>query len=359
MNTVPTTSGTRQINAGMMETESAQEAADKQEAITRQETSVRLISTGEGASANASTSVIGKHIAQRDVSKWVHYGDPEDWDREFEQSVLGAVKKLNQGDLKSSNIINHFERERHSIASRRGNKKSEFFGLRRDSPEVNPKASFFTSMKHTSMAYGYALERALKIPYDEKYFIEETSGSGKRWLIKFYTTGGGGGFRFGLVQGFIDDKPIPLTQYIFCPRTDEHKCRQSEYWFGRDDNDYIGDSKESGIWLHTGKEQIPDILIHIKSLIDKAISGDLSVTPKIHWWYVHLAPTCRGSGGIAEMITNTLCRYHGTDLPPWKEGVAPSVEILLEPNEEKFCANYHELFASNQEQLQKIFKKPD
>ena len=146
------------------------------------------------------------------------------------------------------------------------------------------------------------------------------------------------------MQGFIDGKPIPLTQYIFCPRTYDHRRYESESWFGMGDNNYIGDNKESGIWLHTGREQIPIVLEHIEELIDKAIAGDLSVIPRIHWWYVHLAPTWRGSGGIAEMITNTLCRLNGVCLPEWKQGVAPSIEVLLEPNEEKFCRNYHKLF---------------
>ena len=101
---------------------------------------------------------------------------------------------------------------------------------------------------------------------------------------------------------------------------------------GEGDKNYIGKNKESCFWLHPDRNLIPDVIEHIDSLISKALDGDLSVIPSIHWWYVHLSPTCRGSGGIAEMITNTLCRYHNLDLPPWRDAVAPSVETLLEPN---------------------------
>lgn len=57
------------------------------------------------------------------------------------------------------------------------------------------------------------------------------------------------------------------------------------------------------------------------------------------------------------MITNTLRRLHDLDLPLWKDGVVPSIETLLEPNEEKYSTRYHELFAQDQEYLKMRFKK--
>ena len=101
----------------------------------------------------------------------------------------------------------------------------------------------------------------------------------------------------------------------------------------------------SALWLHTDKSQHDKVMSHIYKLIDRVIEGDMTVIPKIHWWYVHLAPTCRGSGSIAEMTVNTLCRLHGIDLPPWKKDIAPALEVLLEPNEDRFCRNYYKLFA--------------
>lgn len=307
------------------------------------------------------TFIEGKHIAKRNASQWIYYGDPKIWDIEFEGAVRAAVDSIKRGALKSSGIIEHFEKIRHEIAGKRRELKVNEFGLRRDiqtNREWNK--SYWTKMYRSHGAYGYALERAVKIPYDGKHFINTKSEDGIFWeRYNFYGRGAMGSLRYGLVQGFIGCKPIPLTQYIFCSRTDDHRRVESEDWFGRSDHDYIGDNKESAIWLHTGREQIPVVLEHIKELIEKAISGDLSVIPRIHWWYVHLAPTSRGSGGIAEMVTNTLCRLHEIDLPPWREGVAPSVEVLLQPNEERFCSDYYQLFALDREKLKALFKAPE
>ena len=308
------------------------------------------------------TVIEGKHIAKRDVSQWLNYGDPKIWDLEFESAVTEAVDSIKRDTLKTPGIIEHFEKIRFAIASKRNNPVAYLFGSRRD--DVDSKfysgKSCYTRINRQNIAYGYALERAVKIPYDGKHFIESQSDDGKFWANRyFYGRGAQGSLRYGLVQGFIDSKSIPLSQYVFCPRTSCHRRCESEDWFGRGDHNYIGDKKESGIWLHTGREQIPIVLEHIQELIAKAVAGDLSVIPRIHWWYVHLSPTWRGSGGIAEMITNTLCRLHGIDLPPWKDAVAPSVEVLLEPNEEEFCSNYCQLFALDQEKLKTLFKVPD
>ena len=318
-----------------------------------QETSERQTPNSDAA------DVKGKHIAQRSVSQWVNYGKPEDWDREFEAAVLKAVRSIKKGSLDSKNIIKFFQKVRFKIASKRENICAERFGERRDYHDIGSTVLHYTKMYRTHPAYGYALERAVKIPYDKKYFLELESDIGRYWsAIAFFGSGAKSSLRYGLVLGYINDKSIPLTQYVFCQKS-ELRCDQSEVWFGEGDENFIGENKESGLWIHAEREQIPAVLSFIESLIDKAFNGNLTVIPRIHWWYVHLAPTSRGSGGTAEMITNTLCRLHGVDLPPWKEGVAPSIEVLLEPNEEKFCANYHELFAFDREDLKELFKSTD
>lgn len=326
---------------------------DQEKAQSIQDTTARKIPKFE------STTPEGKHIAQRGV-EWPNYGDPEIWDLEFEDAVTNAVDSIKKNDLKSSNIIEHFQKIRNHIARKRNNEKFNRFGLRRDlntGDALFKNKSCYTKINRKSKAYGYALERAVKIPYDKKHFVNLISDDGRFWARKhFYGGGAIGELRYGLVHGHIDDTPIPLTQYVFCPRESDNRRYESERWFGRSDDDYIGDNQESGLWLHTGREQIPIVLEHVRNLIDKAISGDLSVIPRIHWWYVHLAPTWRGSGGIAEMLTNTLCRLHGIDLPAWKKGIAPSVEVLLEPNEEKFCSNYHLLFEQGEKKLKEVFQ---
>ena len=307
------------------------------------------------------TSIEGKHIAKRKVDQWPDYGDSKIWDIEFESTVIDALDRIKSNNLKLPCIIEHFEKIRSTIASKRKNPKADLFGSRRDvKAHLFSSKSYLTYIYRQHKAYGYALERAVKIPYDGKHYIESKSDDGIYWADRhFYGSGALGSLRYGLVQGYIDDRPIPLTQYVFCPRTLEHRRSESERWFGTGDANYIGDNNESGLWLHTGKEQIPIVLKHIEELIAKAKAGDLIAIPRIHWWYVHLAPIWRGSGGVAEMMTNTLCRLHNIDLPPWKEGIAPSVEALLEPDEEKFCSNYHQLFESDQEKLKILFKAAD
>ena len=351
MNTTSSVSGDQSIYAGSSreDTQSAKKSQSNEEASAKQISGTKWASAG----------VKGKHIAQRSVSQWINYGNPEDWDREFEMAVLQAVESINEGKLGSKYLIEHFQTVRFQIASKRKNVFAEKFCARRDYYPKNIKDLHYTDIYRTHPVYGYALERAVKLPYDDKHFLKLQTDLGKDWAHIAYNDQDAKDFlRYGLVQGYINDEPIPLTQYVFCQKQ-EHTCFKSEAFFGVCDEDYIGENKESALWLHTDREQIPSVLKHIERLIDKALNGDLSVIPSIHWWYVHLAPTSRGSGGTVEMITNTLCRLHGVDLPPWKEGVAPSIEVLLEPSEEKFCANYYKLFSSNQDELKIRFQKTD
>ncbi|MCY4330416.1 MAG: hypothetical protein OXC48_10130 [Endozoicomonadaceae bacterium] len=305
-------------------------------------------------------AIEGKHIAKRKAFKWPFYGDPTVWDNEFERAVLEALSLINDGILESTALIGHFEKKRHEIAVKRKNKDSVQFGLRRDDPlhfsKFNNARSYYTSLYLTG-AYGYALERALTMPYDADHYINKRGPAGKYWAEHFYPFSSV--LRYGLVQGKIKEQKIPLTQNVFAFWI---KDKDAERFFGDDEEeDYAltANGPVSGIWLHPDRDIIPVCIAHINEMIEKCLHGDLTFIPRIHWWYVHLAPTWRGSGGIAEMLTNTLCRLHGVDLPPWKDGVAPSVEVLLEPNEEKFCLNYHQLFENNQQELKTLFTAQD
>lgn len=63
--------------------------------------------------------------------------------------------------------------------------------------------------------------------------------------------------------------------------------------------------------------------------------------------------------GSTSLFNQYVGRYHNLDLPPWRDGVAPSVETLPEPNEERFCAYYHELFVFDHDELKERFKKQE
>ena len=297
-----------------------------------------------------------KHLAQRPVEEWEDYGclGSGIWSQLFEQSVLEAKKRVAEDDWTAKDLISFFETRRGEIAQKRKTKATNEFGVRRDRPEDAEK-NILTSTFLYSRHYFHGMERAVSLPYDGKNFLEKDD-SDLAQLFRERFRGHLKSLRYGLVQGYIDGEGIPLTQYVFCPRNKRHRRCESEDWFGKKDEFYLGQNRESAIWLHTDKKLISRVMEHIESLADKGLKGDLTVIPKIHWWYVHLAPTHRGSGGIAEMLTNTICRLHGVDLPAWETGVAPSVEVLLEPDEERFCQNYHQLFSENRDYLKERFQ---
>ena len=136
-----------------------------------------------------------------------------------------------------------------------------------------------------------------------------------------------------VVIGGIGNKTIPLTEtWVKCDALNEHIIPEHE--------------PSTNCWVHPSEDTIPVVLPHIEALISKAIKGDLSVIPNLHWWYIHLAPVLRGPGGTIELVINALCQLNGVKLPEWKEGVAPSIEILRSDDENEFCKNYHLLFES-------------
>ena len=244
--------------------------------------------------------------------------------------------------------MQHCANARSDIAELRGNKYKELFGQKRTE-------SAWTFIHKNKNKYGYALDRAINIQYDD-CFANKCSDHTRKWMGNVFHPFDDD-FRYGLVLGAIKGVKIELTQYVFSPFFDDQNLN---YWFGPGPDNYVsgagsGIRKESAVWLHTAPGNIDQVMDHIGQLINEAIQGDLTVIPKIHWWYVHLAPDNRGSGGIAEMIISILCRSHGIDLPAWKEGVAPSVEVLLEPSEEVFCKRYHELFATNRSDMMYFF----
>ena len=290
-------------------------------------------------------SVVGKHLAKRPKEEWddiLKYGDPSVWDEEFELTVETGLLKLRHNNLKAKGLVDFCSNRRREIAIKQGDSDAYRFGV---------KTKYLIATFLSSPAYRHAISRAIKIKPNGKDYIETFNRDG---LIRRET------------QGFIDGKPVELTALELwrCPLKEnrrfrfeykkkfDHACEYTNEHMGKIENTFY-----CPVWRSPdGEEAIPEIMPHIYKLIEKAIAGDLSQIPRIHWWYVQLAPVERGPGGIAEMITNTICRLHRIDLPPWAEGVAPSVEVLLEPGEERFCQNYHKLFSAGQEQLEKIFR---
>ena len=112
-----------------------------------------------------------KHIAQRKASERFNYGFPENLDTQFEAAVVENVKNIREESFlaSGSTIIRHFELTRFQIAAKRGNVETQLFGLRGDSFRQDQSATtvYVTQMRYKNEAYGYALECAVKIPYDD------------------------------------------------------------------------------------------------------------------------------------------------------------------------------------------------
>ena len=195
--------------------------------------------------------------------------------------------------------------------------------------------------------YTYASERAVALKYNQKTYTQGESRSYKH-LINNEFSSVENLVRPGLITGYINGRPIPLTSFIFLPANALDPTTQKKV-----KSDPV--TKEITTMVHTDSEKIPPVMEHINELVQKGMDGDLSVIPHIHWWYVHLAPTYRGPSGTAEMLIHSICRAHDVTLPPWKDDIAPSMEVLLEPDEEQFCQNYHTLFANKQDELQAKF----
>lgn len=220
----------------------------------------------------------------------------------------------------SEDLIMHFEEKRGEIARNRDTRRDDAFGRRRPLLEAPPVC---TSLRNSeNNPYAYALGRALSIQCQKSY-KNILGAHGRRYLdyivpeTKFcqeqrpY-------FRFGIVKGFIGDIEVPLTQTIILSLKKQYpnpSDRRGGAEFGWSRTNYIGENEESAIWVHTDPEKIDIVMPHIQNLVERAVQGDLTVIPKIHWWYVHLAPTTRGPGGTAEILINTLCQLNEIELP--------------------------------------------
>ena len=92
-------------------------------------------------------------------------------DTQFEAAVVENVESIREESFlaSGSTIIRHFELTRFQIAAKRGNVEEQLFGLRRDSfrQDQSVKTVYVTQMRNKNEVYGYALERAVKISYDD------------------------------------------------------------------------------------------------------------------------------------------------------------------------------------------------
>ncbi|WP_257265940.1 hypothetical protein [Endozoicomonas sp. ONNA2] len=296
------------------------------------------------------------HLVKRD--HWVPYGDPDVFNSEFRLFVDRIKDKIIKKDITSEDLIKKAIDTRKNIEITRENGCADEFGFLRNNPETMSKYSIFCAHTPLGSNYSFAKQRAVALTHN-KFFINHKTKSGKIFIeyvsekrkpdpVKV------GDLHYGVVVGNAGDNKVYLTQIVTSPRIWE---RRMLHFFGEGCNHYVGKDNRSALIIHTDPDQLNPGLQHVQGLIDQAMAGDLSVIPRIHWWYVHLAPTVRGPGGTAEMIIHALCAARGYYLPGWAKDIAPSFEVLVEPNEDTFCQNYHQLFEAHQEALQMLFTK--
>ncbi|USE35472.1 hypothetical protein [Endozoicomonas sp. SCSIO W0465] len=296
------------------------------------------------------------HLVKRD--NWVQYGNPNTFNAGFRAFVNIAKESIIQKELTVKTLIESAIEVREKIEIIRNHEKAHEFGLRRYDPKS--MQNYHKKYLHTPLyckAYSCGNKRAVELDHNE-YFINEATDEGKGF-IRFLALIGAypseiDEIHHGVVVGNAGNEKVYLTQILTSPRICKYEV---ESFFGRFDDNYVGNEKRSALLVHTDPHQLDRGLRHVQGLIEQAMAGDLSVIPRIHWWYVHLAPTVRGPGGTVEMIIHALCAANGYYLPGWTNDIAPSIEILVEPDEDAFCQNYHKLFEAHQDALQMLFTK--
>lgn len=65
---------------------------------------------------------------------------------------------------------------------------------------------------------------------------------------------------------------------------------------------------------------------------------------EMQWYFAQSTPFLRGSAGIAEVFTKSLCESLGIQVSPWKKGVAPDLEAYVR-NLDDYIKNYPTFFA--------------
>ncbi len=289
----------------------------------------------------------GEHLTHP-PSGWtqLRYGNDAMYNCEFQRGLDIALSGIRELGWHARELILFLETWRHIIAVKAGSFESNKMSERRALKEsVN---GFLTTPLAKEGPYGYGLARARKLKYDGVHFKDAPDTTAK---ISIPQSVKGVISRSGQVWGYTGTHCIPLTQYLFTTKKhmpdlkfrfrESEECKKVFSLKGC----YLG--RESATLVHTQNAQIPSAMAHIEHLVNKALAGDTSVLPHIHWWYVQLAPVFRGPGGVAEMLVKTLACHNGYRLPFWKKGLAPSVEVLLQPDENKFCRDYPNLFSTS------------
>lgn len=88
---------------------------------------------------------------------------------------------------------------------------------------------------------------------------------------------------------------------------------------------------------------------HLSQLYDEAllISEEKMLIKKLgelFWWYCQIKPVFHGDPSIAEVMVKGALLAKGFQVPGWKQGLIPWVEVVLEPDPIKFGERFESYF---------------
>ncbi|USE38242.1 hypothetical protein [Endozoicomonas sp. SCSIO W0465] len=313
------------------------------------------------------------HLARRPQSEWIQYSEDVEkgekiWNQCFEEQVARIPELINSGSDMAT-IFEDTVRFRKKIEDQRNpHDNGNFrFGYNRSAGPIEIQTEIwgrkwkrkiwpiaFTGVSDQT-AYAYKQDQVVSLCRDRQChkhnqkdlaqittMCKDVFGDHHHETIVEHSS-------FRLVKGKNNDgQMIPLTLFVCADLSSEATHR-----FEIDGIFPKSKKKPNGtLMIHTDFKKLPVWMEHCMQLGTKIIAGELNLIPHLHWALVHSSVTGRGSGGIAEMLVHGLCRYHGISLPGWKEGVAPSLEALCEPEVEAFAEHYLDLFESVTPEMQ-------
>ena len=127
-----------------------------------------------------------------------------------------------------------------------------------------------------------------------------------------------------LVVGIIDEKKIPLS--------------------------LINIQKDFVIIGHTKQEHIASVLKYVTDELSVRLMQEtdsakiMEDAGQIFWWICQAKPWALGDPSIAEMFVKALMLHKGLPLLPWKVGIVPWEETMLDVDPIAFGKRFHTLF---------------
>ncbi|MBY0405973.1 MAG: hypothetical protein K2X66_18870 [Cyanobacteria bacterium] len=138
---------------------------------------------------------------------------------------------------------------------------------------------------------------------------------------------------------------VPPQLYVNYEVQDGIKLTGSLFWRDSNGNESVGWEYVDGKTTQQGKKRA-------QAYFEQALALKGKITPEtlpkaietiaaVHWWMVQSIPFTGGIAGISDMVTKTLFETLGIETSPWKQGIAPDMEVFVHS-----LADYQKKYAS-------------